>query len=90
MKYAEMYKSLTLLFSPLGIKVLLILAERPHTRSELYAACSAWNNTTVKSVTTVWENRGLVVGGATRGDPYRLTLKGKAVTEWLMEGALSI
>jgi hypothetical protein len=90
MKHEGIYETLVGVFNPLSLKTLLLLYDRPYTRKEIYGECSTWNNTLVKSVLEVWKNNGVVVGGETRGDPYRLTLKGTSISEWLLEGGLAI
>lgn len=90
MKYDGIYQTLVAVFNPLSLKVLLVLFDRPYTRKELYAECSSWNNTLVKSALEIWKNNYIVSGGESRGDPYKLTLKGRSLVEWLLEGGMVI
>jgi len=90
MKYEGIYTTLLGVLNPLSLRILLLLHERPHTRMEMYEACSKWNNTIVKSAMDTLGNNNLVNGGSTRGDAYRLTIKGAGLAEWLVEGGLVI
>lgn len=90
MKYADELNILTELFTPLSLKVLLLLADGGKTKKDMYAACSNWNNTLVKSTLDSWKNNGVITGGEQRGEEYRLTLKGRGVTDWLLEGGIIV
>lgn len=90
MKHEGLYLTLCAMFTPLSLKLMFLLFDRPHTRSELYEQCSNWNNTVVKQALNVWKQNGVISGGETRGDAYRLTVKGVGLAEWLLEGGMVI
>lgn len=88
MKYSGIHETLSVIFTPLNLKVLLLLYDRPHTRKELYEECSNYNNKIVKVALEAWVNNGMVAGGESRGQPFRLTLRGVSLGEWLLEGSM--
>jgi len=90
MKHEGIYETLVGVLNPLSLRIILLLYERPHTKMEMYDACSKWNNTVVKSAMELLGRNNIVNGGSTRGDAYRLTLKGTGLAEWLVEGGLVI
>lgn len=88
MKYnAEWYK-LNSLLTPLCLRIVLALADKPHTKSEMYNACITWNNKVVKDNLDVLQEMGYIKGGDGRGVPYSLTVSGVTFSEWLLEGVL--
>lgn len=88
MKFEGIHTTLSGVFTPLNLKVLLLLYDRPHTRKELYEECRNYNNVLVKTSLDVWVRNGMIAGGESRGQPYRLSLRGQSLGEWLLEGSM--
>ncbi len=88
MKYNSQFDSLELL-TPLNMKILLLLYDTSHTKSEIYREVTVNNKTCVRSLDKLRE-LGYIRGGGTRNDVMRLTVIGVSLTEWLLEGAMLI
>lgn len=90
MKHENSYIALTSTLTPLNMKLLLLLEEGPHTKSQLYEKNSTINNVIVREALDDLQLGGFLVGGQVRGAPYRLSVQGAALVNWMLEGATLI
>lgn len=90
MKHEGIYTALTHTLTPLKMKLLLLLEEGPHTKSQMYEKNPTTNNGIVREALDDLQLGGFTVGGQVRGAPYRLSVQGAALVNWMMEGAILV
>lgn len=88
MRHKDVADRLLGVFNPHSLRLILLLYDRPHTRTQIYDVFRSANNVHIREAITQLQNMGVIHNDLGRGSPVRLTVKGITVAEWLLEGVM--
>lgn len=85
MKYDKLYGDLVFVMTPRRLKIIFLLYDAPKTKTQIYEEFPTVNNTVIAALLDDLLSAGYITGGESRGDPFRLSLKGRTVALMLEE-----